>query len=221
MLMFCIGFCAAAAQEPTPAPIQVKTITAPQPVFPAEAADPVYGDTVRVSMHVDNGGKVKEAVVYGPLVSCSDLKDPVAAAIRRAAEEAGKATVFEPILKNGKPIEATTSVTFRLRQGETAIRQEQPPAIVSEKVLRGKAVSLPEPKFPHFLLDKHSFVSISVRINEKGVVSTAGALSGRADLLELTTEAACASRFSPTKIGGRPVKVQGIITYGFHRSRAF
>ena len=217
-LTICLILAASAvSQEPPPAPIQVKTISAPQPVFPPEAADPVYGESVRVMMRVDKTGKVIETVAYGPLAPCANLQDPVAAAIKKAAEDAGKATVFEPILKNGKPMEATTSVTFRLRPGETPMTEEQARAMVPEDVLRGKAKHLAKPDFPRFLLDRYSLVAISVWIDEQGLVTHAAAVTGRPALLDPTVKAACASRFTQTKLGGNPVKVRGVITYEFRR----
>src|SRR5687767_6370079 len=121
LLLFFAGlFLAGTAYSQTPdgGTEQVKVIKAPQPVFPAEAKDYVYGDSVTVAMDVDKKGIVREVRAYGPQAPCSNLKDPLAAAIRKAAFDAGKATVFEPILKNGKPVEASLTVTFRLRPPE-------------------------------------------------------------------------------------------------------
>ena len=91
---------AAFSQEPV-----IRAVNKPAPVFPAEAKEYIYGDDIKVLIKVDKTGKVNDASTYGPLMPCSNRKDPAIKSIRAAAIEAAKATVLEPVLKDGKPSE--------------------------------------------------------------------------------------------------------------------
>jgi TonB family protein len=54
-----------------------------------------------------------------------------------------------------------------------------------------------------------------VLIDENGNVISASAASGNPLLRAAAVAAARGAKFSPTKLSGQPVKVQGIITYNF------
>src|SRR5688572_13014997 len=106
-------------------PDGVKAIVAPTPKFPADASNIIYGNEVRVLVDVDSQGKVKGAVAYGPLVPCSNLSDPVGKAVRDAALDAAKATVFEPILKDGQAVKERVSIGYGLRQTRSPLNEEE------------------------------------------------------------------------------------------------
>jgi protein TonB len=88
---------------------------------------------------------------------------------------------------------------------------------VSLGVLVSKAISLPQPPYP--VLAKQiriqGPVTVQILVDEEGRVVTAQPMSGHPTLLAAAKEAAMRARFTPTKLSGVPVKVQGMITYNF------
>jgi TonB family protein len=58
-------------------------------------------------------------------------------------------------------------------------------------------------------------VTVQVLIDENGNVISASAASGHPLLRAAAVNAARASKFSPTKLSGQPVKVNGVIIYNF------
>ncbi len=101
---------------------------------------------------------------------------------------------------------------------DSAISQEQD-AAVETNVVNGKALSLPRPIYPAQAKVRNvsGMVTVRVLINELGNVIRACAISGPSELMQETERAAFHARFTPTLLGGNPVKVQGIITYNFVR----
>jgi periplasmic protein TonB len=93
----------------------------------------------------------------------------------------------------------------------------KPPAIVSQGVLNGKAISKPQPPYPPIAKAAHASGTVVVQIivDESGKVISAHATSGHPLLQQAAVQAAYQARFSPTLLSGQPVKVSGIITYNF------
>lgn len=93
----------------------------------------------------------------------------------------------------------------------------KPTAPISGGVLNGKAISLPKPQYPAIAKSAHAAgtVVVQVLIDENGNVVSAHAVSGHPLLQAVAVAAARSARFSPTKLSGQPVKVQGVITYNF------
>ena len=89
--------------------------------------------------------------------------------------------------------------------------------IVSEGVIRGKVLEMPKPIYP--ILAKQARiqgpVNIQILIDETGRVASAQAVKGSPMLTPAAVDAARRARFTPTKLGDQPVKVQGVITYNF------
>jgi protein TonB len=92
-----------------------------------------------------------------------------------------------------------------------------PHAPISGGVLNGKAVHLVQPQYPPIARQAHASgtVVVQVLIDESGSVIAAHAVSGHPLLTAVAVAAARASRFSPTKLSGQPVKVNGVIQYNF------
>ncbi|MEK6337222.1 MAG: TonB family protein [Acidobacteriota bacterium] len=88
---------------------------------------------------------------------------------------------------------------------------------VSLGVLRSNAISLPQPLYPALArqIRAQGPVTVQILVDEQGRVVTAQAVSGNQLLLAAAKEAALRARFTPTKLSGVPVKVQGLITYNF------
>lgn len=104
------------------------------------------------------------------------------------------------------------------------IKDEPPPAPkpiphapISGGVLNGKAIHLVQPQYPPMARTAHvsGQVSVQVLIDENGSVISAHASSGHPLLQAAAVAAARASKFTPTKLSGQPVKVNGVIIYNF------
>ncbi|HKP47449.1 MAG TPA: TonB family protein [Pyrinomonadaceae bacterium] len=92
-----------------------------------------------------------------------------------------------------------------------------PPGTISGGVLNAKATSLPQPTYPPIARSAKASgtVTVQVTVDEKGNVVSATAVSGHPLLRAAAVAAARRAQFSPTKLSGQPVKVNGIITYNF------
>ena len=88
---------------------------------------------------------------------------------------------------------------------------------VSPGVIIAKIVSLPKPVYPPLAKSArvHGAVNVQILIDETGKVISAHAVKGSPMLTTAAVEAALRARFTPTKLGEAPVKVQGVITYNF------
>jgi TonB family protein len=88
---------------------------------------------------------------------------------------------------------------------------------VSGGVLNGKAVRLVQPTYPAIARSAHASgqVRVQVLIDENGNVISAHATSGHPLLQASAVAAARGSKFTPTTLGGEPVKVNGVIIYNF------
>lgn len=84
-------------------------------------------------------------------------------------------------------------------------------------VLNSKATKLVKPDYPPAAraVNAGGTVNIEITIDEQGNVVSATAVSGHPLLKQVSEEAARASRFSPTFLKGKPVKVTGVLIYNF------
>lgn len=200
----------------------IKAISSPDPGFPVEARNFLYGDSVKVAVNIDKTGKVTATRVFGPMAPCSNLNDPVVTNMQKLAEAAAKKALFEPVLKDGKPIETGLMITYRLQPEGVPPTQEElrnRKTVINGGVINGRAISLPKPFFSESAKSSNATgkVEMSVLISEDGSVLSVTAVSGHPYLIEGTIEAACNARFKPTTLSGQPVKVKGTITYMFAR----
>lgn len=88
---------------------------------------------------------------------------------------------------------------------------------VEGDVETGRALELPKPAYPPIARVAHvsGQVTVQLLIDVDGTVMEAVAVSGHPLLYGVSVQAAKDSRFSPTKVDGKPVKVTGVITYNF------
>ena len=100
---------------------------------------------------------------------------------------------------------------------------EQPkvPKVISKGPITGSATSLPQPPYPTIAKQAgvQGRVSVQVLIDEKGNVISATAIDGHPMLRGAAQKAALQAKFSPTTLGGLPVRVSGVITYDFKLMR--
>ncbi len=95
--------------------------------------------------------------------------------------------------------------------------QDGPKRPISGGVLNGKAVSKPQPAYPSVAKATRASgtVAVQVTVDEQGRVISASAVSGHPLLRGAAEAAARQAEFAPTRLGGKAVKVSGILTYDF------
>ncbi len=88
---------------------------------------------------------------------------------------------------------------------------------ISGGVVNGKALNLSIPPYPPEARQKRASgaVNVSVTIDETGKVIFACAISGAKELHRASEAAAYQSKFRPTTLQEKPVKVTGVIVYNF------
>lgn len=109
--------------------------------------------------------------------------------------------------KTAPPLSATSSPSSPVTSART----------IDGGILNGKALSLPQPPYPSIARTAKASgtVVVQVLVDENGNVVSAHALSGHPLLQAASVAAARTAKFSPTKLAGQPVKVEGTITYRF------
>jgi TonB family protein len=102
-------------------------------------------------------------------------------------------------------------------KSETEVKSATSTKTISGGVLNGKAISLPKPTYPAIAkaAKASGTVVIQITIDENGNVISAHPVSGHPLLQAAATAAARAAKFTPTKLAGQPVKVNGVVTYSF------
>ena len=89
--------------------------------------------------------------------------------------------------------------------------------IISGGVLNGKAIDLPKPIYPPAAraVRAGGAVNVQVMVDENGRIISASAVTGHPLLRSSAEQAARAAKFTPTILGGKAVKVSGVIVYNF------
>ena len=84
-------------------------------------------------------------------------------------------------------------------------------------MLNGKAISKPQPAYPPIARSTKTSgtVTVQVLVSEEGDVISAKAVSGHKSLRQAAIDAAYQAKFSPTVVSGKPVRVSGVLRYGF------
>ena len=98
------------------------------------------------------------------------------------------------------------------RPAQSDVRPERP---VTGGALKGKEVSLPDPPRPAEAEAVTGEVTVEVRVNNKGEVVRASAVSGPPPLQPTCVKAALESKFSPGIPARRASSASGTITYSF------
>ena len=88
---------------------------------------------------------------------------------------------------------------------------------VSPGVIIAKVIELPKPAYPELAkrAGVQGPVNVQILIDETGKVLSAQPVKGSPLLIPAAVNAARRARFTPTMLGGQPVKIQGVITYNF------
>jgi periplasmic protein TonB len=100
-----------------------------------------------------------------------------------------------------------------------AVKPTPPPVpkTISKGVINGSATSLPKPPYPAAAKAVRASgpVNVQVKIDERGNVVSASAVSGHPLLQQAAVAAARQAKFAPTMLSGQPVSVTGVIVYNF------
>jgi len=206
-----------------------KLLSAPEFTLSSEAVTAGIDGNVKVSLTIKKDGTVKSVqIVAGPAWPCGTSPERELEDVRKAIKENVSAAKFQPAMKDGKANEVDALMTFtigeayrkqqRERERQEAIAAGRPvPLMIKGGVLNGRAISLAKPQYPGIAKKKRATgsCSIEVLVDETGKVIQAGAVNGLDFFQRESRLAACASRFSPTLLEGKPVKVSGVITYNF------
>jgi bla regulator protein blaR1 len=120
---------------------------------------------------------------------------------RRTNVEGGERLRMEGAMRLQEPL--TTSA------GETRA--------INGGVLNGKATGLPAPEYPTIARAAHASgaVTVEITIDENGDVIAAKAVDGHPLLQAAAVNAARQATFTPTRLSGEPVKVNGVLIYNF------
>jgi TonB family protein len=94
---------------------------------------------------------------------------------------------------------------------------DQKAGVVDGGILNSKALTLPKPPYPPIArqVKASGTVVVQVLIDENGNVIQARPISGHPLLQPAATAAARNAKFAPRKVGGKAVKVRGLINYNF------
>jgi TonB family protein len=124
---------------------------------------------------------------------------------------------FDPAKINGVPQTVISQIEYTFSMYESAAPTTVSNGVLNGGDLNGKATFLPKPAYPPAAkaVRAGGAVSVQVLIDENGNVISANAVSGHPLLHAAAASAARGARFSPTLVGGKPVKVSGIVTYNF------
>jgi len=158
-------------------------------------------------------------VAFGPLAEAmSDLPKSV--------------TIYDPVagttyMLNPKEKTASKMGSIMIRKVEgkpltsAAPKAENLPAPGTQRVaggaLQGNAVRKVQPPYPDVAkaAGAEGAVQVRINVNENGEVTTAESVNGHPLLREAALDAARQWKFKQTELDGKPVKVQGVLTFNF------
>jgi|SRR5215468_7360034 len=119
---------------------------------------------------------------------------------------------------NSKTSSTENSNASALEQAPPPMPAKKPtPPPISAGIVNEKAIKLVQPPYPPIAKSAHvsGRVTVQVFIDENGDVFFAAALSGDPLLQAAAITAARQSKFTPTTLAGKPVKVTGVVVYNF------
>jgi len=176
------------------------------PEYPSLAKQMGIRGTVELSALIGKDGRVQGLkVVRGhPLLV-------------QSAVEAVRNWVYQPVLVNGEPVEARTTVTLTFAP-QSSEDSQTPARIQAGSVLEGPAlVYRLEPEYPQAAKQMHAqgTVVLSALIGKDGRVQDLQVVSGHPLLCQAAKAAVWKWRYRPTLINGEPVEVKTTIDINF------
>jgi TonB family protein len=170
----------------------------------------------------DSEGRTRqEAVVmaFGPLAEAMrdlpkhvTIYDPVAGTTYMLNPKDKTASKMGSVMIRKVESKPSTSAAPKAEAGAAPATQR-----VSGGVLQGNAIRKVQPPYPALAkaAGAEGAVQVAITVNENGEVTSAEAVSGHPLLKEASLEAAKQWAFKQTELAGKPVKVQGILTFNF------
>lgn len=176
------------------------------------------GSDARVGFHYQNADKTDSArMVFALSKEKGTWKiDNIGGPELEDEADITSSAVKDPPLPRVK-VEMPPTLQFPPSSDSTPSVTTPRKAPISGGVLNGKAISLPKPPYPPIAraAKASGTVVVQVLVDENGNVVSAHAISGHPLLQAASVVAARGAKFSPTKLAGQPVKVNGVITYNF------
>lgn len=221
MVLSLPGFGQDAAKAISGGVLNGKAVYLPKPEYPAEARDEKAEGPVSVDIVIDEQGNVVSAISqpYAEVMLKSNAgiaaeRREIHPALRRAAETAALGARFAPTRLNGVPVRVKGRIIYNFAVSSNGFSDGK---TISGGVLNGKARSLPLPACPPAAkaVKASGAVNVQVVISEEGEVIAATAVSGHPLLRSAAVDAARGAKFSPTLLGGTPIKVTGVLIYNF------
>ena len=204
--------------------LELTALIAPVPVPQAQQKVEPKAEKVNIDKNVDVRRELIADVTRTDLVpktisaKASDIP-PVRKGVvtMQGSSDSNAIAPIAPGSGTGSIISGPAKVEVKTDDAPPPPPKPTPRAPISGGVLNGKAVRLVQPSYPPIARSAHASgqVSVQITIDENGNVISAHAVSGHPLLQAAAVGAARASKFTPTKLSGQPVKVSGVIIYNF------
>jgi TonB family protein len=176
-----------------------KLIKMTKPVYPPEAKAAGIQGKVKLVVTVGKDGTVKAIRTAGGRPE-----------LIPAAADAVKNWIYEPVLKDGQPVEflVTINLTFSL-QNDAAAREEKVPIEIRGSVQQGKLLNKVRPIYPPDAkaAGLQGTVKLRVVVAKDGTLKEIRDVTGPLPLIESTVQAVRQWTWKPTELDGAPVAV--------------
>lgn len=194
----------------------IEFLSGPEFVLSERATAAGIDGTLTVYFKVDRTGTVKDVTILaGPIWPCNSTPGSAIKEVREAVKQNILASRFSPATKNGKPVDGEATLDFAIGTAYREAIKGKPGGksrwVVDVGTMGDKALQLPVP----LSTGLQGIATVRVLIGETGDVIAAGAIRGDLRLHGPSRMAACDSRFPPTIVDGKPVKVTSLITYEY------
>lgn len=224
------GFAGYSPAQSTQQNSEAKIISAQEFLLPAAAVTAGVDGKIVVGVTVSKTGAAERIEILArPAWPCGSDPKIELEEVANSRKQNVASTRFSPAIKDKKAVGSDLILTFKLgKVYDRAVRQNNVEEaikkgtvtqhVISGGILNGKALKIPAADYPATARQQKIIgtVPVEVVINEQGTVILAGAISGPSVLQPKARDAACRAVFSPTLFNGQPVKVGGVISYGFY-----
>jgi TonB family protein len=180
-----------------------KAIELPKPEYPEEAKRKCTGGIVEVAVLIHAGSG---RLISAKAISGNEL-------LRESAEKAALKAKFIPTIHASNNIYVQGKVVYNF---DSLVECKVKSQIVVEN-FNSNIIRIVIPHFPRSakIANAKGKVSVAILINEKGNVEEAKVISGHRLLRAEALKAATRSKFYPTKVSGKAIKIRTIINYYF------
>lgn len=123
----------------------------------------------------------------------------------------------EVIQISSTPVDLSDAEDSNLNSNADDAISDAQSGVVDGGILNSKALKLPKPPYPPLARQTKASgtVVVQVLVDEKGNVTQARPISGHPLLQSAAVTAARSAKFAPRRVGGKAVKVRGLLNYNF------